>query len=54
LSYVYNKNKNKNIYIYILSLDVVSRVMGINSLLNKKNPILLNNFHLTTYEENLV
>ena len=46
--------KNKNIYIYILSLDVVSRVMGINSLLNTKTPILLDNFHLTTNEENLV
>ena len=44
----------KNIYIYILSLDVVSRVMGINSLLNIKIPILLDNFHLTTNEENLV
>ena len=44
----------KNIYIYILSLDVVSRVMGINSLLNTKTPILLDNFHLTTNEENLV
>ena len=45
---------NKNIYIYILSIDVVSRVMGINSLLNIKTPILLDNFHLTTNEENLV
>ena len=28
--------------------------MGINSLLNIKTPILLDNFHLTTNEENLV
>ena len=28
--------------------------MGINSLLNTKTPILLDNFHLTTNEENLV
>ena len=28
--------------------------MGINRLLDQKNPILLTNLHLTTIEENLV